>query len=265
MDFLTNDLLIPSIFLFWLLFLVIYGSHWLNNRVEESNLLTLRLDAKVFGFGSFLIIAGAFFVDRCYKYELPWTIFPKFLPDIVYWCFLLGAGLSIFWRYWKYTDHKEIFVVLSLITLSLRFVVELAYHDWIYAAALFSFLMLYASFIIRYLDEMTAFRRLLIWLVTLLVVVVSCFVLEQFVRLNEYYFTYLLAIYLLTVWERYFSHLEYKRRTSCSSCGGWGQEGTTGKNNPWWAVGYQRYSGSSYCKTCGGKGWVHRYEKLLHD
>ncbi|MGB1205472.1 MAG: hypothetical protein ACPG5B_07500 [Chitinophagales bacterium] len=265
MELLTKELLIAYIVLFWLLFLVIYGSQWLNKKVEASNLLTLRLNIRIFGLCSFGIILAAFGVDICYKYGIFWLFPQKFLPDIFYWIFLLGAGLSIFLRYWKFTDHKEIFVVISLITLSLRFVVELEYHDWIYTAALFSFLMLYASFIIRYLDDMSVTRRLLTWLITLIIVTVSCFVLERFVRLNQHYFTYLLVLYLVTIWERYFWHLEYKRRGSCSACGGWGQEGTSGKEKAWWAVGYSKTSGKTNCQTCGGKGWVHRNEKLLHD
>lgn len=189
---------------------------------------------------------------------------PEMSNNLYSFFIIVASGATILRHYSLSEKHDFIvFFIVGILFLRFFFGMDFQNRQFIY---FFSWLVLmyYIIFVVKNFHKKPIAMKA-IYLVLAAIVAAFVIYFPMHWLLEQYMFLAFIACwYMLTIVIRYFWLLEMKRRKRCKVCGGWGYIGNKGKVRFWWAVGFRTAANKTTCTTCKGKGWVLRYDELIH-
>lgn len=231
---------------------------------EESKTLELRANLWVLGGGSLIMLASLWvaidalrandFVFKIYGYDY----------YINYYYIIIGVlALIALNEYHQISTWSDKVTILLVALLFGRFVAGVAGAPWEWFSVLYTTFLYYAIFNIAFIEDRLPLR-VVYMIVTALALIPLCLAID-FVRTLGYYAMYIACLYIAVIIFRYIWNLEFKRRSRCPHCSGWGSVSARPFYTPWWAVGKKYSPSNNPCPKCEGKGWKYRYDDLLHQ
>lgn len=245
-----------------LLFMIVYVADWLFLIIEESQLVTLRAKIPVMLLVSLALLGLVqYYIDPMRHHNFRFTtgdyegeINFNYYYITVFFIAVLALGRYIMFSTW--TDKVAILLLGVFFAL---FVGGLLGKEWYAFGFLYMACMYYAVFVVGFLEKNALLRVLYIAASAVVMVAVALSV--DMVRYEGMYVSYVLLLYCMALLTRYLWNLEFKRRTRCSVCSGWGKTNEPNEKTPWWAVGFKKTVHSKGCTNCQGRGWTYIPER----
>lgn len=253
-----------AIFYSLLIIWALYVENWIYGAIEESKIVGLRAHPLAIVAIALLVCAAMLRVidDELFHYFDGIKNNANVLFNYSYIATSIIAVLAL-GRYINFSTWTDKVVILILGVFFGRFMAGLLGDSWEAYGFLYIAFFYYIIFNVVYLEKNPYFRLPWVALIGFVLVPLVYFI-DQ---LREYglYATYITVVYMLLLVTRYLWNLEFKRRTRCETCSGWGSKPIKPTHTPWWAIGKKQTAASQTCPDCQGKGWKYRYPEYLHD
>ena len=233
-------------------------------KIEESKTVGLRANPLVMLAGGLFVCAVMLgVVDPVANHDFNLPIGNSKIYFNYYYLIVAIIGILALGRYINFSTWTDKIAILILGLLFARFMAGLLGSGWEGYGFLYVAFLYYIIFNVVYLEPNPYFR--LPWIALIGFVLVPLVYFVDQLREYGFYATYIAVIYILLLATRYLWNLEFKRRTRCETCSGWGSIPQKPIHTPWWAIGKKQTASSNICTECNGKGWKYRYPEYLHD